>query len=1184
MTYIKKILGKIIPNPSGEGIEKVEENLSVSQNTNNGKGNLKRKVIGKATATEQIQSDWNQSDSTKKDFIKNKPTIPTGVVVDPTPTEDSDNPVSSGGVYADFDELSTDIMALSGISVKNVDDVENRWVNDDYKAGDIFKINNDEHGYNNSRYIKDREFYVAKYDGQNEGSVESIDGNNFINCFSAVEAVLQSLQIKLSVNSVSVTETQNLNNTEKQTAQRNIGLEKNAAGGVAALDQNSKISVAQLPDTVYEKPKAGIPKTDLSQALQSQIDSAVQLEGGKIPAALLPDDTVDEIRYGYLNPDDNKFYKRRTGSEGSYVYSEEMATVTDIIYVDKETNKTYRWGGESYVPIGSDLAIGETSSTAFAGDRGKALELSMDDKQDVIADLEDIRSGAEMGSTSVRFDAQPLDDSQKVQAQNNIMGNSYAPAQFSGLGKKILAKNIKQVGGVQKNVLEQSMVPVETGKQTIYVIQFDYDLNGATIRIPDNSVLKFDGGSLSNGTIVGNNVSIESPICKIFGNNIELKRADSDLYSPSAWNVDCFYAEWFGAKGDGVTDDTLAIQATINNAELFSSGVCQVKLLYNHTYNISSPILVPAFTRFGGLSINEPAKETYHRPCLHQTTNGNVIELCGRGFQDGDSANRILISDLYIAGQGSGNGKGISLHSTCPSYTATQIDGITFDKLKFGIYLDAYDCFTTQFKNICNVKRNVAIGMYLRASHGCWGLNIVDCYIAYTTIGGIYFEAPGNSGPVNLLNTYIEGCGNDYTSLADIYEWGCWGLYIKGIGSNIGNINIDNCYFESNSPFRTWVENDLHNDNPYGFIEAEDPSTAKVRHIYITNPDFRKTAQIVINSIGTHVNVTHTHFSVEYQTISIVKGGILSFIDNDIFVPSTSSEGCLQDSIVKVYDETEYRQCNNIGVRLEKISLSKSEKTGNIYRNVNLITKSVDIVNSTVDSSQLKPGITDINPNDITLFINNGVNGERYEHRSFNDSEYDYGEHGVFYISQDAIASGIGALGCPCTFARAVYLINMGKCSEITFILLDDIQLSSDCVFAPGIKYNFISLAGTKRTITFPYALSFKNSDVVFKNVNFVYSTPWAPSVYAYNSSVTYINCNIDFGTGSDKGVCLSRGITRLSLQNCVLDGDSIVETTVGNKKENGLVFVDIVNCTNTADIQFTDDSDLDFDSLTPTT
>lgn len=51
-----------------------------------------------------------------------------------------------------------------------------------------------------------------------------------------------------------------------------------------------------------------------------------------------------------------------------------IAPNTSTIYVDVMTNKTYRWSGSQFVVVASDLALGETSSTAFAGSRGLALE------------------------------------------------------------------------------------------------------------------------------------------------------------------------------------------------------------------------------------------------------------------------------------------------------------------------------------------------------------------------------------------------------------------------------------------------------------------------------------------------------------------------------------------------------------------------------------------------------------------------------------------------------------------------------------------------------------------------------------------------------------------------------------------------------------------------------------------
>lgn len=42
------------------------------------------------------------------------------------------------------------------------------------------------------------------------------------------------------------------------------------------------------------------------------------------------------------------------------------------IYIVQDTNLTYRWSGTAYVEISKSLALGETSSTAYPGDKGKA--------------------------------------------------------------------------------------------------------------------------------------------------------------------------------------------------------------------------------------------------------------------------------------------------------------------------------------------------------------------------------------------------------------------------------------------------------------------------------------------------------------------------------------------------------------------------------------------------------------------------------------------------------------------------------------------------------------------------------------------------------------------------------------------------------------------------------------------
>lgn len=107
-----------------------------------------------------------------------------------------------------------------------------------------------------------------------------------------------------------------------------------------------------------EDRKAG--DTTITNSLNAFISTKGQPGGlaeldstGKVPAAQLPSYVDDVLEYS------TKAQFPQTGETGK-------------IYVSKDTNLTYRWTGTQYLEISQSLALGETPSTAYPGDKGKA--------------------------------------------------------------------------------------------------------------------------------------------------------------------------------------------------------------------------------------------------------------------------------------------------------------------------------------------------------------------------------------------------------------------------------------------------------------------------------------------------------------------------------------------------------------------------------------------------------------------------------------------------------------------------------------------------------------------------------------------------------------------------------------------------------------------------------------------
>ena len=174
---------------------------------------------------------------------------------------------------------------------------------------------------------------------------------------------------------------------------------------------------------------------------------------GKVPSTQLPSYVDDVLEFT------NKAAFPATGETGK-------------IYVAKDTNLTYRWSGSAYVEISVSLALGETSSTAYAGDKGKALADRLTTAEANIASNDGDITALQNRATKLEDGTTPAGKATKLATARKISltGDATGNTTFDGSADKSITVTLANTGvtaGTYSAVAVNAKGRVTAGNQIV---------------------------------------------------------------------------------------------------------------------------------------------------------------------------------------------------------------------------------------------------------------------------------------------------------------------------------------------------------------------------------------------------------------------------------------------------------------------------------------------------------------------------------------------------------------------------------------------------------------------------------------------------------------------------------------------------------------------------------------------
>ena len=458
---------------------------------------------------------------------------------------------------------------------------------------------------------------------------------------------------------------------------------------------------------------------------------------------------------------------------------------------------------------------------------------------------------------------------------------------YNGMGRVELPMNI--VEGV--NTLTKSMMPTATGVNTIYVIQYDFTL-GEDITIPANCTLQFEGGSISGAyTITGTNTGIQAGLVKIFNTNVTLS---------GTWNVVDIYSEWFGAKGDGTTDDTKALQNALDiNTSFGQKNVFISSGIYLISSNNNYGLVPRANTSIIGLgkptlkladsicNIFSNMASFFARPeivgsCDNVTIKGFILNSNSNNLQDPYDAGRTTDPDNFSYGV-----------YICFSYNVT-IEDCTFIHSYYG----GFNLFGVDGQTVRNCKFS-DIGIY-------------ECHFpGYAAFGSDSGESTwGVEVPISR-NIIIENCYVDNCS------------YIYRINGGMTNNKYNPNRIQSNITLKNNIFNNCKSGIAFSYSLFSNVNICEnifynvIARVLALSPNI-VTSNVYtnifsdINFIGNSIKISADAPTNNGTMFNIATTSIFNFIENDIIVEKDYLQGanflavdtCTKDSEPSYFEES----------------------------------------------------------------------------------------------------------------------------------------------------------------------------------------------------------------------------------------------------------------------------------------